>query len=131
MNEPGTLGVLSTNKGLAERFNDLVDIAFVQFKTNLAPSWDHFSEQQNEEGEEELEDMESDQPSESDCNEEYQNCQNYSETLSLQVTATILNNSEITDKIRSLSFKQRQKFDFMYGWAKSLITQKLAKPFNK
>ena len=32
MNEPGTLGVVNTNKDLAERFSELVDIAFVQFK---------------------------------------------------------------------------------------------------
>lgn len=43
MNEPRKLDVVSTNKGLAERFSDLVDIALVQFRANLTPNWNLFS----------------------------------------------------------------------------------------
>ena len=43
MNEPRKLDVVSTNKGLAERFSDLVDIALVQFRAHLTPNWNLFS----------------------------------------------------------------------------------------
>ena len=130
MNEPGKLDVASTNKGLAERFSDLVDIAFVQFRETLAPNWNPFLQQENDKGEQELMYIENDEPSESGFKEENENCQNYSETLPSQVSTTILNNSEIADKIRSLSFNQRQIFDFIYSWVKSLIERKSAKPFK-
>lgn len=74
--------------------------------------------------------IENDQPSESGFNEENQNCQSYSQTLPSQVSTTILNDSEIVEKVRSLSFKQRQIFDFICSWAKSLVKRKSAKAFK-
>ena len=47
-----------------------------------------------------------------------QNNQNYSETESSQLHATLLSDSEINDKVRSLKIKQRQIFDFIYNWEK-------------
>ena len=46
MNEFRKLDVLTSNKGLAERFSDLItipNIAFLQFRANLAPNWNPFS----------------------------------------------------------------------------------------
>ena len=60
--------------------------------------------------------------------EENQNDENYSETVSSELHTTILSDSEIDSKIRSLNLKQRQIFDFIYNWAKSHVKVKCATP---
>ena len=85
LNESGVLNVVNTNKGLVEPFSHLVDAAFVQFRADLTPNCDPFSQQENDKAEQELVDMENDQPSENDFNKENQSSQNYSERASSQL----------------------------------------------
>ena len=67
--------------------------------------------------------------------EENQIDENYSETVSSELHTTILSDSEINSKIRSLNF-QRQIFDFIYNWTKSHVkvtcvtTLKQSAPFH-
>ena len=56
--------------------------------------------------------------------EENQTDENYSETVSSKLHITILSDSDINNKIRSLNFKQRQIFDFIYNWAESHVKVK-------
>ena len=64
------------------------------------------------------------------------NNETYAEAVSSQLQATILSDIEINSKIRSLNFKQRQIFDFIFNWAKlqvkvkSGITSNQSKPFH-
>ena len=53
--------------------------------------------------------------------EENQTDENYSETVSSKLHITILSDNDINNKIRSLNFKQRQIFDFIYNWATSHV----------
>ena len=62
MNELEKLAVVNTNKGLAERFSDLVDTIHVEFNRRMTKA------------EQEFLDIENDQPSESDFHEKKQNC---------------------------------------------------------
>ena len=68
--------------------------------------------------------------------EENQTDENLSETVSSELETTILSDSEINSKIRSLNVKQRQIFDFIYNWAKSHVkvkcgtTSKQSTPFH-
>ena len=67
----------------------------------------------------ELCEMELDDETEiSSPDEENQNDQNYSETVSSDLHTNILSDSVISSKSRSLNLKKRQIFDFIYSWAK-------------
>ena len=70
--------------------------------------------------------MENDLPSGSDFNEENKNLKIFRNVVFAYKYH--YSYSEIADKTRLLSFKQRQILDFICGWAKSLIKRKLAKP---
>ena len=68
--------------------------------------------------------------------EENQTDENYSEKVPSELHTTILSDSEINSKIRSLNLKQRQIFDFIHNWAKlhvkvkSGTTKKQSTPFH-
>ena len=118
-----------------EPYSDLVNAAFLNYRADVTPSWDLFSQQENEDVENELCEVEFNDQTEISCpDEENQNDENYSETVSSELHTTILNDSEINSKIRSLNFKQRQIFDFIYNWAKSNVkceaTSKQSTPFH-
>ena len=50
--------------------------------------------------------------------------QTYSEAVSSQLKATVLSDSEINSNIRSLNLKKRQRFDFIFNWAKLQVKVK-------
>ena len=95
----------------------------------MPQNWDPFSQQENEDVENELCKIELNDQIEISCpDEENQNDENYSETVSSELHTTILSDSEIDSKISSLNLKQRQIFDFIYNWAKSHVKVKCATP---
>ena len=76
-----------------------------------------FSQQENEYVENELCEIEVYVQTEISCSDE----ENYSETVFSELHTTILCDSEINSKIRSLNLKQKQILDFIYNWAKSHV----------
>ena len=98
---------------------DLVNDAFTNYRVVISPNCDPFSQQKNEDVKNELREIELNEQAEKRCEgDNNQNNQNYSETESSQLHATLLSDSEINDKVRSLKIKQRQIFDFIYNWEK-------------
>ena len=76
-------------------------------------------QQGNEDVENELCEIELDDQTEiSSADEENQNDQNYSETVSSELHTTFLSDCEISRKSRPLNLKKRQIFGFLYNWAK-------------
>ena len=104
-------------------------------KKDISPSWDPFSPQENDNVENELSEI-NEQTEISGQDIDNQNNQTYSEAVSSQLQATILSNSDINSKIRSLNLKQRQIFDSIFNWAKlqvkvkSGIISNQSKPFH-
>ena len=45
LNEPGVIEVINNNKSLVEPYSDLVNYAFVNYRSDISPSWDPFSQQ--------------------------------------------------------------------------------------
>ena len=43
LSEPGVLEIVNNNKSLAEPYSDLVNAAFLNYRTDITPSWDPFS----------------------------------------------------------------------------------------
>ena len=137
LSEPGVLEIVNNNKSLVEPYSDLVNAAFLNYIADITPSWDPFSQQENEDVENELWKIELNDQTEILCpDKENQNDENYSETVYSELHATILGDSEINSKIRSLNHKQRQIFDFIYNWVKSHVkvkcglTSKQSTPFH-
>ena len=134
---PGVLEIVNTNKSLVKPYSDLVNAAFLNYRADITPSWDPFSQQENEDVENEFSEIELNDQTEISCpDEENQIDENYSETKSSELHTTILSDSEINSKIRSLNVKQRQMFDFIYNWTKSHVkvkcrtTSKQSTPFH-
>ena len=137
LSEPGALEIGNSNKSLVEPYSDLVNATFLNYRADITSSWDPFSQQKNEDVENELCEIELNDQTEISCpDEENQNDENYSETVSSELHTTILSDSEIDSKIRSLNLKQRQINDFIYNWAKSHVkvkcgtTSKQSAPFH-
>ena len=137
LSEPGVLEIANSNKSLVEPYSDLVNATFLNYRADITSSWDPFSQQKNEDVENELCEIELNDQTEISCpDEENQNDENYSETVSSELHTTILSDSEIDSKIRSLNLKQRQINDFIYNWAKSHVkvkcgtTSKQSAPFH-
>ena len=93
--------------------------------------------EENEDVKNELYEIELNDQTEISCpDEENQTDENLSETVSSELETTILSDSEINSKIRSLNVKQRQIFDFIYNWGKSHVkvkcgtTSKQSTPFH-
>ena len=125
LSEPGVLEIMNNNKSLVELYSNLVNAAFVNYSADITPSWDPFSQQENEDVENELCEIELNDQAEISCpNEENQTDENYSETVSSELHTTIFSDREINSKIRSLNVKQRQIFDFIYNSDRSHVKVK-------
>ena len=46
--EPGVIEVINNNKSLVEPYSDLVNDAFLNYRSDIIPSWDPFSQQEND-----------------------------------------------------------------------------------
>ena len=122
LSEPGVLEIVNKNKSLVEPYRDLVNAVFLKYRADITPSWDPFSQQENEDVENELCEIELNDQTEISCpDEENQNDENYSETVYSELHTIILSDSENNSKIRSLNLKQKQIFDFIYNWANSHV----------
>ena len=114
LSEPGVLEIVNNNKSLVEPYSDLVNAAFLNYRADITPSCNPFSQQENEDVENELCEIGLNDQTEISCpDEENQNDESYSETVSSELHTTILSDSEINSKIRSLNLKQRPLFDFI------------------
>ena len=114
LNEPGVLDVVNYKKSLVEPHSDLVDAAFINYRSDIMPSCDPFSQQENENVENELHGIEVNEQTETNCSDEIQSSLNYPEDSS-HFQTPILSDNEINSKIRSLNLKQRQIFDFIHN----------------
>ena len=121
---------------MVESYSDLVNAAFLYYRADITTSREPFSHQENEDVENELGEIELNDETEISCpDEENQINENYSETVSSELHATILSDSEINSKLRFLNLKQRQIFGFIYNWAKLHVkvkcgtTSKQSAPF--
>ena len=47
LNESGVLDMVNYNKSLVEPSSDLIDAAFLNYRSDIMPSWDPFSQQEN------------------------------------------------------------------------------------
>ena len=52
--EPGVLEIVNNNKSLVEPYIDLVNAALINYRADITPSWDPFSQQENKNVENEL-----------------------------------------------------------------------------
>ena len=124
--ETQVINIINENKSLVEPFSDMVDEDFFHFQSDLKPSRDPFLQQENDVNNELLqrENMEEEQSD---------NIQSFDTPLAFSgyaVTSTkistVLADTDLSQKIRSLNLKQIQVFDFVYNWAKSYIISKSA-----
>ena len=135
LNKPGVLDTVNYSKSLVEPYGDLIDAAFLNYRSDIMPSWNPFSHQENENVENELHETELNEQTEIDCSDETQSSLIYPEGSS-HFHIPILSDDEINSKIRSLNLKQRQMFDFIHNWAKlhvkvkSGTTKKQSMPFD-
>ena len=125
LSEPGLLEIVNNNKSLVEPWRDFINAVFLNYRPDITPSLDPFSQQENEDVKNELCKIELNDQAEISCpDEENQNNENYSKILSSELHLIILIDSEINSKITSLNFKQKQIFDFIYNWTKSHVKVK-------
>ena len=83
LNEPGVLDTVNYNKSLVEPYSDLIDVAFLNYRSDIMPSWDPFSQQEIENVENELHEIELNEQTETDCSDETQSSLNYPEGFSI------------------------------------------------
>ena len=105
LNEPGVLDTVNYNKSLVEPYSYLIDAAFLNYRSDIMPSWDPFSQQENENVEDEVHEIELIEQTETDCSDETQSSLNYPER-SFHFHVPILSDYEINSKIRPLNLKQ-------------------------
>ena len=125
--EAEVINVVNENKSLVEPFSDIVDEAFLHFRSDLTPSWDPFLQQENGDVNNELlerENIEEEQSDDIQSSDTPHAFSRYAAT-STQIS-TVLTDTDLSQKIRSLNLKQRQVFDFAYNWVKSYIISKSA-----
>ena len=102
-----------------------INVAFLNYRPDITPSLDPFSQQENEDVKNESCKIELNDQAEISCpDKENQYNENYSKILSSELHLIILIDSEINSKITSLNFKQKQIFDFIYNWTKSHVKVK-------
>ena len=118
--------MVSYNKSLVEPYSDLTDAAFLNYRSDVMPSWDPFSQQENENVKDELHVIELNEQTETDCSDETQRSLNYPEGSS-HFHMPIYSDDEINSKARSLNLKQLQIFDFIHNWAKLHVKVKYGK----
>ena len=103
----------------------MVDEAFLHFRLDLTSSWDPFLQQENDDVNNELlqrNNIEEEKNDDIQSSDTLHAFSGYA-TTSTQIS-TVLAATDLSQKIRSLNFKQRQVFDFVHNWAKSYIISK-------
>ena len=117
-------GVLNANENTIKLYSELVNGAFLHFKSDVTQTWDPFLQQQNDNLNSEL--LEKD-------NHEVEQLNNFNTVNYVSgnksipsKTITLLSNNHIGVNIRSTYLKQRKIFRFAYTWAKSYIIFKSA-----
>ena len=81
---------------MVEFYSDLVNATFLNYRADITPSCDSFSQQENEDNENEFCQIELNNQTEISCpDEENQTDENYSETVFSELHTTILSHSEI------------------------------------
>ena len=92
LSKSGVIEVVNNNKRLIEPYSDLVNDTFENYRSDISPSWDPFSQQENDDVENEL----------SEINEQTeikgQDIDNWNNQSS-QLQATILSDSELIVKL--------------------------------
>ena len=109
------IDIVCQNKALSEPFSELVHKAFAGFRMDQVSNWDYFLQQENNEVGYELSETKHDQHDQDNYedNNERNQCQS-SDNSPGQVRTTVLDDHDIGDRIKTLYFKQRQVFDFVY-----------------
>ena len=123
--EPGVINIINKNKSLVESFGDLVDEAFLNFWSDLPPSWNQFIQQENDDVNSELLQGEDNaaQESDDDQHSDMPHSVSGNTAMSAQIH-TILSDNDLSIKIKSLNMKQRYVFNFIYNWAKLYMISK-------
>ena len=107
LSEPGVFEIVNNNKSLVEPYMDLVNAALINYRADITTSWDPFSQQENKNVENELCEIELNEQTEIPCpDDENQTIENHSGRLSSELHTTILSESEINSKNRSLNLKR-------------------------
>ena len=107
LNEPGVIDIINFNKALTEPFSDLVDEAFLHFRTELTSNFDSYAQQENDETEQDQ--FESSIQVDNSTNGDHEidgNTQTQNAEIRNNSMANILHDDEINAKIRSLNFKE-------------------------
>ena len=104
--EAGVINVINKNKSLAEPFSDMVDEAFLHFRSDLTPCLDSFFHQENDDVNNELlqrEDIEDEQSDDIQSFDPSHAFSGYAATSTL--ISTILADTGLSQKIRLLNLK--------------------------
>ena len=114
--QPGVIEKVNENKMIVEPYGDLVDEALENFLIDTAThNLDAFAQQENDEVEDDI--NTSVMPDENDSDEEHTET-SYS-TVSTQ--RFVVTDDELFSSIRSLNAVQRNIFDAVYHWGKTLV----------
>ena len=102
LQQAGVIDVINQNKSRVEPFGELVDEAFLNFRSDL-PSWDPFMQQENDEVNYELYQGEDNEAEQSDINQNSARSHSFSgnATLSAQIH-TVLTDDELSEKDKFL-----------------------------
>lgn len=65
--KPWVLETINNRKSFVERYSDLVNDAFLNYRVDISPSWDPFSQQESEDVENELCGIELDEQAKRGC----------------------------------------------------------------
>ena len=79
LNESRVLDMANYNKSFVETHSDLVDAAFLNYRSDIMPSWDPLSQQKNENIENELHKTELNEQTGTDSSDGTENSLNYPE----------------------------------------------------
>ena len=113
LHEPCILDIINRNKTLIEPFSEIVDQAFEQFlNTNLSAP-DAFSQQENEEVQEQVENLDEDEGDEE--------LQSKSVNIGISIASTLLTDDDINARIRSLNSQQKEIFEFVQNWSRNFV----------
>ena len=115
MAEVDVLQIVNENGQKVEPYADLVDEALIQHNIEVL-----HRENQSIAGESGLTDT-------GDIEETTESSENTIPDIPFKNESIYQNDDEISTNIRSLNFKQRQIFDFVYSWAKETVKQKSSK----
>ena len=92
----------------------MLDEVFLHFRSDLRPSWDPFLQQENDDVNNELLQRENIEEEQSDGIQSSDTPHAFSRyaVTSTQIS-TVLTDTDLSQKIKSLNLKQRQVFDFV------------------